>query len=610
MLHSRRPLHQLWHPTLRALASPHTLRALSLTPQPPLTDPLKNRQNTRSFQGTKQSQTNALPVVLNFADSEAAYASKSTLEVYRAFIVLKLCTFNFLVDNNDSLMKMTRKVFGKTLFQLLMRMTFYGQFVGGEDVGDLKPKLDHMQQYGVRPILDYSVEADLSEDASDAVPEHIDDKDSSQYQRDNISAHRDLHNPVARTYPYSGEESCEANLKIFLNCLETASAVCKGDAFSAIKVTGLSKPNALLEASQLLFKIRALYEEFSVPLDDRIPEFLKVDHLPIGFHGDQPLLTQRRMSKEAFTIMLRHYGSDLPDEEIAAVFRQMDTDSKGHIPFYHFRTFCLPYNPLYNLLSKIGALPSLTKEHVIAMDNLEKRLVIISERAVELDARLLIDAEQTYFQPVIDYYANKMMYRFNKKKAFIFNTYQCYLTDTTNQLISDIEKSRKQNYKVGVKLVRGAYMEQERTRAMELDYEDPIHTDKAATNACYHNNIEILMQLLGRKEADVMIASHNEFSIQYVVERMRQVGVDPKTGGVFFGQLLGMCDQVTYLLGAGGYSSYKYVPYGPVEAVLPYLSRRAHENKGVLQGNKKELDLLLCELKRRRFGLVPGATKS
>eukprot|EP00116_Pleurobrachia_bachei_P018133 sb/3478395/ len=100
-----------------------------------------------------------------------------------------------------------------------------------------------------------------------------------------------------------------------------------------------------------------------------------------------------------------------------------------------------------------------------------------------------------------------------------------------------------------------------------------------------------------------MVASHNEFSVQYVVERMRQHDIHPRYGGIYFGQLLGMCDQVTFLLGAGGYSSYKYVPYGPVDAVLPYLSRRAYENKGMLQGSQKEIDLLKGELKRRRWGL-------
>ena len=550
--------------------------------------------------------------VLNFQDSKTAYASKSISELVRARMVLKLCSVNFIVDNNEKLMKFGRMILKFGLFDKLMKMTFYGQFVGGTDVDDLRPALMKMQGYGVRPILDYSVEADLSQDDqenSEDVAKQRDQSRHKEFRPDVISGNRKKFSPIARSYPYLGEESCEANLKIFLECLETASQVCDTQSFSAIKVTALSKPNALLANSDLLVQVRELYEANSVEEFDNLPDYIHLNFLPKDVLGPKSLLVNRRMYYSNFEALLKNVNAEIDESEMKRLFEGMLLDNEDSVHFFKFRSLCLPGGPLYTILTKkavdgVEVLTPLSESNIQAMYRLQERLQTLAQKAVELNSKLLIDAEQTYFQPLIDFYANWLMAEYNKDEAYIFNTYQCYLKGTPSQLIWDTNKAQKLGYKIGCKLVRGAYMEQERQRALELDYDDPIYPNKALTNSCYHNMTEILLPLVRAEEASVMIASHNEFSIQYVVERMRQCDIHPQTGGIYFGQLLGMCDQVTYLLGSGGYCSYKYVPYGPVEAVLPYLSRRALENKGMLQGSQKEIDLLKTELWRRKFGFT------
>jgi hypothetical protein len=184
----------------------------------------------------------------------------------------------------------------------------------------------------------------------------------------------------------------------------------------------------------------------------------------------------------------------------------------------------------------------------------------------------------------------------------VYNTLQAYLRDTPSRLSLSLWRAEREGYLYGAKLVRGAYMLQERARAGSMGYNDPIHATAPDTHACYDACAETLLGGVARGSAEVMIASHNEASIARVVDRMRALGLDPTTGGVSFGQLLGMCDHVSLSLGAQRYSVHKYVPYGPVHDVVPYLLRRAQENSDMLGGVGKELRLLRGEILRRATG--------
>ncbi|UYV61265.1 PRODH, partial [Cordylochernes scorpioides] len=246
---------------------------------------------------------------------------------------------------------------------------------------------------------------------------------------------------------------------------------------------------------------------------------------------------------------------------------------------------------------------ALTKEEEEMFRNMMRRLHQIAKFARERDVRVLIDAEQTYFQPAINRITMELMRKYNKDKNIIFNTYQCYLKDSYHNLLLDLELARRQNFYFGAKLVRGAYMEQERLRAQSVGYEDPINPTYEATTEMYHRCLSEIFRQIVEHQIDgrtaIMVASHNENTVRYTVNKMQELGIRPEHRVVCFGQLLGMCDQVSFLLGQAGYSVYKYVPYGKVNEVLPYLTRRAQENHGLLTKVDRECSLLGRELSRR-----------
>jgi len=187
----------------------------------------------------------------------------------------------------------------------------------------------------------------------------------------------------------------------------------------------------------------------------------------------------------------------------------------------------------------------------------------------------------------------------------VYNTFQGYLRDAPLRVELSIARARRDGFLFGAKLVRGAYMAQERARAAALGYADPIHATLADTHACYHGLAErVLDAVVAPRGGEVMVASHNEGTVARVAAGMAARGLAPATCGVSFGQLLGMCDATTLSLGRAGYAAFKYVPYGPVLAVMPYLIRRAQENSDVVAGGVgKELAQLRGELRKRLVGV-------
>nr|KAF6282680.1 proline dehydrogenase 1 [Myotis myotis] len=262
--------------------------------------------------------------------------------------------------------------------------------------------------------------------------------------------------------------------------------------------------------------------------------------------------------------------------------------------------------PPQSALARTGQLEPLlsgfTEEEERQMRRMLQRMDVLAKKATEAGVRLMVDAEQTYFQPAISRLTLEMQRRFNVEKPLIFNTYQCYLRDAYDNVTLDLELARREGWCFGAKLVRGAYMAQERARAAEIGYEDPINPTYEATNAMYHRCLNyVLEELKNNGKAEVMVASHNEDTVRFTLRRMEELGLHPADRQVYFGQLLGMCDQISFPLGQAGFPVYKYVPYGPVMEVLPYLSRRALENNSVMKGARRERQLLWQELKRRLY---------
>ncbi|KAK2877014.1 hypothetical protein Q8A67_021110 [Cirrhinus molitorella] len=237
-----------------------------------------------------------------------------------------------------------------------------------------------------------------------------------------------------------------------------------------------------------------------------------------------------------------------------------------------------------------------------------QRLYKIGEASVN-KVRVLVDAEYTYMNPALSLITTALMKKFNQQSAWIWNTYQCYLKESRNLLSDAIQTSADQSFCLGVKLVRGAYMDKERQLAEKQGRTDPIHESWERTNDSYNGCLEIMLKLISEDPERYMIivATHNEESVRRAVTRMEELGLDRDGSSVCFGQLLGMCDHVSLTLAQQGFSVYKSVPYGSVDDTLPYLVRRAQENRTVLQGIRKERDLLRLELRRRLTEIITAA---
>lgn len=230
-------------------------------------------------------------------------------------------------------------------------------------------------------------------------------------------------------------------------------------------------------------------------------------------------------------------------------------------------------------------------------ERINNRINEICEYAHSIGQPVLIDAEESWIQDAIDRLATEMMERYNRELPIVYNTIQLYRKDRLQFLKESRRRAKADGYFLGVKLVRGAYMEKERERAAEMGYESPIHETKEATDADY--NVAIEYCLNHRDMVSFVAGTHNEKSTQKLVGLMFDQRVLPADPHVHFSQLYGMSDNLTYVLAKNGYNASKYVPYGPIEDTIPYLIRRAQENTSVHGQMSRELELLSLEIKRR-----------
>ena len=211
---------------------------------------------------------------------------------------------------------------------------------------------------------------------------------------------------------------------------------------------------------------------------------------------------------------------------------------------------------------------------------------------------VLIDAEESWMQDAADDLVLEMMRTYNKEVALVFNTAQLYRTDRLDYLKLLFQQAELEKFHVGIKLVRGAYMEKERARAAEFGYTSPIFESKKATDENFDEAVRFVLSHLNRMS--LYLGTHNEESNMLAVNTLRNSHIPPSDSRVWFGQLYGMSDHITFNLGAAGYNATKYMPFGPIKEVIPYLSRRATENTSVSGQTGRELSLIRQELKRRK----------
>lgn len=266
-----------------------------------------------------------------------------------------------------------------------------------------------------------------------------------------------------------------------------------------------------------------------------------------------------------------------------------------NIPFCVFKVTGLAR---FALLEKVSAGKDLNTDEIAEWGRVKARVRKIAQVAYDADQPLFIDAEESWIQPAIDDLANENMAVYNKKSPIVYNTFQLYRKDRLAFLKSSFEKAVSGNYFIGAKLVRGAYMEKERERAAQMGYPSPIQDTKENADRDYDLAVEFCVQHLDR--FGLCAGTHNEKSSLRLVELMQERGISKDDKRIYFSQLLGMSDHISYNLSLNGYNVSKYVPYGPVKEVLPYLIRRAQENTSVKGQTGRELTLIMKEKKRRK----------
>jgi Proline dehydrogenase. len=268
---------------------------------------------------------------------------------------------------------------------------------------------------------------------------------------------------------------------------------------------------------------------------------------------------------------------------------------KSYIPFISLKLTGLSS---FELLEKLHRNEPMSIHEKEAFERVKNRLFTIVEKAVQCNIKILIDAEETWIQQPIDDLTYQLMAKYNSQKAMVYNTYQLYTTHRFSDLKHAHRDATQKGYILGAKLVRGAYMEKERERASTMNYSSPIHIDKSATDKDFDDAIAYCIDHLN--DIHLFVGTHNEQSCLLTAQKMQERGVSADDERVHFSQLYGMSDNISFTLAKEGYNLSKYLPYGPVKDVVPYLLRRAQENTSVAGQTTRELFLLKKEIARRK----------
>jgi proline dehydrogenase len=287
--------------------------------------------------------------------------------------------------------------------------------------------------------------------------------------------------------------------------------------------------------------------------------------------------------------------ADFENTKAEIILTVQEAARKGTIPFSVFKITGIAR---FSLLEKVNAKHPLSDSEALEWERVEARVDAICAHASQLAVPIFIDAEDSWIQDAIDTWTFDMMLKYNKEEAIIYNTLQMYRHDRLEFLKDCFELAKKNKVFYGVKLVRGAYMEKERERAANMNYPSPIQPNKDSTDFDYNAALKFIV-----KHAAVFAlcaGSHNEESSLILTKLLKENNISPDNKHFYFAQLLGMSDHISYNLSDAGFQVAKYVPFGPVKEVMPYLLRRADENTSVAGQTGRELSLIMRELERRK----------
>ena len=372
------------------------------------------------------------------------------------------------------------------------------------------------------------------------------------------------------------------------------------------------KTDSELERAYFLFKLIA--NEPLVRIGTAVTNFALKAHLPVegliratvfdhfcgGTTEEDCLQVIDKMFQKGVCSILDYSveGKEMEAQFDFALKKTLDVldfvKEKDAIPFAVFKPTGFGRFELYR---KVSAQEKLNEVEIEEWTKVQQRYDQVCKKAFDLDVALLIDAEESWMQKAADDLALEMMRKYNTKKAVVYNTAQMYRWDRMAFIEELNDVATREKFKVGLKVVRGAYMEKENERAKAMGYPTPICSSKQATDDNFDNAIRFMMENLERMS--IFAGTHNENSSMGLVQQMQQTKLKPSHDNIWFGQLYGMSEHITYNLSDSGYNVAKYVPYGPVKDVMPYLIRRAEENTSVAGQTTRELSLLQKEKKRR-----------
>ncbi|CAF4039968.1 unnamed protein product [Rotaria sp. Silwood2] len=477
---------------------------------------LSTNVNSTTNKNKEQEIHSQYPLLdTKFNQYRIAYHYRHTIELLRGYLVFRIFSINFFVSHQDKIAHWGRRILGDRLFKNILKITAFGHFVGGETPQEITPVIKRLQNYNVKPILDYSVESDDNSSLS------------SSSQIDLMHDH---------------------NTAKFIECIQTSHDICGANNLIAIKVTALIRPNVLKKLNTIL---NSMKNRSSLP-----PLF--------------ELINQEQTNNK-----------------IAVLFQDSDN------------------TPLIKDQNQISSNITFMSDDLTEIHHLLIRLNKIAQACLKHQISIMVDAEQTYFQTAINYLATELQRYYNKSNIpVIYGTYQCYLKDALNCLKHDLALAEKENYIFAAKLVRGAYMEQENRLAREYGYESPINPSFEVTSQMYHTCLDEVLKNTVKRKTDqirIMIASHNEDTIRYALQEMKDYKIRHDSSIVSFASLYGMSDYVAFTLANSGYITYKYLPYGPIEALQPYLFRRAQENRAIFEKADKDRRFHLKAFKDRIF---------
>ncbi|KAI3657653.1 hypothetical protein MP638_007435 [Amoeboaphelidium occidentale] len=528
---------------------------------------------------------------INFSDADNLFKDRKTWDLFKSLVVFQLCQYDAVVETSPVLLKLASKFFiTRYISNFLVKKTFFWQFCGGEDEKEVAPVILDLSAHGIDSILDLSVESDQDADYTKDVMEQI--------KACIKAAATDANNSAAVKVTALG------STKSLLNA--SGMMEYQWDLFQSRQVDGvIDQP----QFADLMSKmpgvssdtdISGLFKKADVKGTGKItwPQFIaavNIETTPSLFVGTVPL--EKLSQKERISVSGKYipilkqddikefglFSSRLKElcDYASGLNVSLMFDAEQSYFQYAISYISMKMMAQYNKSGRFGLFSSRLKE--------------LCDYASGLNVSVMLDAEQSYFQYAISYISMKMMAQYNKSgRVLLYNTYQLYLKDSLKHLQFDYERSQQEGFKFGAKLVRGAYMVLERKRAKVLNVRDPIHENKNNTDKSYS---EGLHYIIPKDNVKIVVATHNRTSIN------EAISISKGGSHIMFAQLYGMYDYLTYKLADEGYKVAKYIPYGPVEDVIPYLIRRAQENKSVLKskGDIDDLTLIKKELKRRFF---------